>query len=189
MEQPEPGHLDDLFEDLEQQAAGLELAERDAELLDRARGEYAAVTLSDRLHASVGRAVELTLRCGERLGGSLVAAGTDWCSLSVPGGTDTWLVRMPAIAFARGLSPRSLPEPVRPLVARLGFGSALHRAAEASPEIVARLSSGPPLHVRVRRVGADFLEVVDAGPGGTGTLGSALVLSFSALEAVRTREP
>ena len=186
MEQPEPGHLEDLFEDLEQHAAGLELAERDAELLDRARGEYAAVTLSDRLHASVGRTVELTLRCGERVSGTLLAAGADWCSLTSSGGSDVWLVRMPAIARARGLSPRSLPEPVRPVVARLGFASALHRTAEGSPEIVARMSSGPPMHARVRRVGADFLEVDDAGQDAPGP---TLVLAFSALEAVRAREP
>lgn len=184
MEQPEPGHLEDLFEDLEQQAAGLELAERDAELSDRARGEYATVTLADRLHASVGREVTLTLRCGERLGGTLVAAGAGWCSVSLPDGA-AWLVRVPAIALARGLSPRSLPEPARPVAARLGFGSALHRAAEAAPEIVVRLASGPPLHARARRVGADFVEVAAAEAG---SRESSIVLAFSAVEAIRTAE-
>ena len=44
----------DLFDDLEQQADGIALAERDALVAEQSRAEYAAVTLADRLHASVG---------------------------------------------------------------------------------------------------------------------------------------
>lgn len=177
------GRLEDLFEDLEQQAAGLELAERDAELLDRTRGEYAVVTLADRVHASVGRVVELTLRSGQRVSGTITSAGVDWCSVGSPDGRDVRLVRIAAVAAARGLSARSLPEPARPVVARLGFGSALHRFAEASPEVVVRLASGPAVHASLRRVGADFVEVEAAEPGDPGP---TLLLAFSAIEAVGT---
>src|SRR6185436_16834930 len=51
--------LFDLLDDLEGQAEALYAAERDAELADRSRAEYAGVTLAGRLMASVGRDVLL----------------------------------------------------------------------------------------------------------------------------------
>ena len=51
--------LFDLLDDLEGQAEALYAADRDAELADRSRAEYAAVTLAGRLMASVGRHVLL----------------------------------------------------------------------------------------------------------------------------------
>ena len=47
--------LFDLLDDLEGQAEALYAAERDAELADRSRAEYASVTLESRLMASTGR--------------------------------------------------------------------------------------------------------------------------------------
>src|SRR4051794_10210086 len=47
----------DLFDDLEQQAEGLALIGRDAEVAELSRAEYAQVDLADRLHASEGRSV------------------------------------------------------------------------------------------------------------------------------------
>ena len=44
----------DLFDDLEQQADGLALAERDALVVEQSRAEYAEVDLASRLAASVG---------------------------------------------------------------------------------------------------------------------------------------
>ncbi|HLN78673.1 MAG TPA: hypothetical protein VK204_16640 [Nocardioidaceae bacterium] len=179
-----PAGLGGLFEDLEQQAAGMHLAERDAELVDRARGEYAAVTLASRVHASTNRQVLFTLGGGEVLDGTLVEAGTDWCTISTPEPPALWLVRLAEIAVAQGMSDRAVPEAARPAVARLGFASALHRLAGESLHVVIHPVSGRDLRVRVVRIGADFVEVArdqtDAVPAA-----SPLLVPFSAVRAVR----
>lgn len=171
--------LDDVFEDLEQQAAGLGLAERDAELADRARGEYAAVTMADRVHASLGRQVRLALLGGEKVDGELVDAGVDWCAVTSAQGR-AWLVRLAAVAQATGLSSRSLPAAARPVAARLGFGSALHRFAEDDPELLLHLATGPSQRVRLVRVGADFVEVEPADEG----RGTAVLVATGSIRAV-----
>ena len=169
-----------LFEDLEQQAAGLHLAERDAELADRARGEYAAVTFASRIHASLAHEVALTLVGGQVVEGTLTQAGVDWCSVVKPEGQAVSLVRLGAVAAAYGLSSRAVPEPARPAVARLSFGSALHRLAVDQGEVLMQLVSDTSLRVRVLRIGADFVEVESAGPTQT-----RAVVPFGALLAVR----
>ena len=177
--------LGGLFEDLEQQAAGMHLAERDAELLDRTRGEYASVTLASRVHASIDRRVVLTLTGGELLDGTLVGAGPDWCIVSTPEPPADWLVPLAEVAVAQGLSGRAVPEAARPAVARLGFGSALHRLAGESPLVVLHLVSGRDLRVRVVRIGADFVEVEPERPDSTVAVGSAALVPFGAVRAVR----
>jgi hypothetical protein len=184
VKQPDPrdDRLGSLFEDLEQQAAALELEERDAELVDRVQGEYAAVTLGDRVHASLGRAVRLTLHGGEVWEGTLARAGADWLEGTTEGsaGPVGWLVRIDAVCLAAGLSPRALPVAARPAVARLGFSSALRRFAEAVGEVRLLPVGGPDLEGRVVRVGADFVEVDQRSSAGP------IVVAFSALRAVRS---
>jgi hypothetical protein len=175
--------LGGLFEDLEQQAAGIHYAERDAELLDRARGEYATVTFASRVHASSGRPVSLVLVDGSVVEGSLSQVGTDWCALRSADGGSAWLVRLAAVATARGLSPRSLPEAARPALARLGFGSALHRLASEAPEVLLHLVATGPQRIRVVRIGADFVEVEPSA--GTGPA-ETTVVPFSAVVAARS---
>lgn len=176
--------LGGLFEDLEQQAAGFHLAERDAELADRARGEYAAVSFASRVHASLGREVALTIGGGEVVEGTLLQAGVDWCRLSGVG--RTWLVRLGGVVTARGMSARALPEAARPAVARLTFGSALHRLAEESAEVLLHVETVGGLRVRVLRIGADFVEVEPASAvthAGGGT--STMLVPFAAVLAAR----
>lgn len=179
-----PG-LSGVFEDLEQQAAGLHLAERDAELVDRARGEYATVSFASRVHASVGHEVRVNLVGGQVVQGRLAHAGIDWCVVAPSTARATWLVRLAAVAFAHGLSPRAVPEAARPVHARLGFGSALHRLAEEAAALRLHAVSGPVSWVRISRIGADFLEAepVD-GPRGSQ---SPLLVPFAALVAVESR--
>ncbi len=58
-----------LFDDLEGQAAAAWEVDREAELADRARTEYAAVTLVSRLMASRGQSVTIDLPHVGRLAG------------------------------------------------------------------------------------------------------------------------
>jgi hypothetical protein len=176
--------LGGLFEDLEQQAMGMHLAERDAELADRARGEYASVSFASRVHASVGKQVALSLRGGDLVEGVLTQAGADWCIVLGSGGLP-WLVRLDAVVGATGMSSRAVPEPVRPAVARLGFGAALHRLAGEAPEVLLHLDGGPTLRVRVLRIGADFVEAERTGTGGTAATGRPVLVPLAALQVVR----
>ncbi|HEX6248412.1 MAG TPA: hypothetical protein VFZ64_11115 [Nocardioidaceae bacterium] len=184
-DEPDAG-LGALFEDLEQQAAAMELAERDAELADRAQGEYAGVTLESRFHASRGQGVLLSLTGAETVTGTLAEVGAGWCAVTSTSGTGAevrWVVRLAEVAHARGLSSRSVPEAARPAVARLGFGSALRRIGGESAELTVHPVAGPALTVRVLRVGADFAEVVPSdGPG----VGRPLLVAFGGIRAVRS---
>ena len=181
--------LDGLFEDLEQQAAGLHLSDRDAEVADRARGEYAAVTLADRVHASLGRRIRLRLYGGVLVEGRADRAGVDWVHLvgeaGVLGGAEEWMVRLAALESAGGMSSRALPESARPVTARLGFGSAARGWAEHPGEVGVHLVGGGRRAVRISRVGADFLEVVD--DGGVASVGDhdSVLLPFATVAALR----
>lgn len=182
--------LQALFEDLEQQAAGLHLADRDAEIADRARGEYAAVTFADRVHASVGRRVRLRLSGTTVVEGRLDAAGTDWCAVvgGEGGGRSEWVVRLAAVERAVGMSARAVPEPVRPVVARLGFGSAIRRVVDEAADVVLHCTDGSQERVRVLRVGADFLETTATGAGREALAevpGTGALLAFAGVAALR----
>lgn len=181
----EVGDVAGVIEDLEQQAAGMLLAERDAELVDRARGEYATVALSSRVHASIGRPVVLDLWDGGSVEGLLDSAGKDWFLLTSmleaagpAGGGGVTLVRTAAVAAAGGLSDRAVPEAARPIAARLGIGSALHRLTSGGAEVVVSLVTGTRLRGQLGRVGSDFVEL--DGPAGV------RLLPFEALMTVRT---
>src|SRR5205085_1551605 len=67
------------LDDLEQQAQALYDADRESELADRARSEYAAVSLVSRLMASLDRAVVLDVRGVGPVAGRLRRTGPDWC--------------------------------------------------------------------------------------------------------------
>lgn len=186
--------LGDVFEDLEQQAEGLHLAERDAELVDRSRSEYAQVTFAARLHASVGRAVTLTVTGVGRLDGTLARAGVDWCLVETPA-TPTaqeWVVAVPAVSRAGGLSERAVNESARSVVARLTMRSALRGIADSRAEVLLHHLDGSQVRGRLARVGADFVEVVTASDAGADSGGGARhrgrgaeVLALSLLAAVR----
>ena len=105
----------DLFDDLEQQAAGLELERRDAEVEDRVRDEYAEVDLAV-APARLGGVRGGRSGCSgsDEVRGTLVRVGVDWCLLEVDGPVARrrcWCVR--ARWSRRGASPtgRCRPAP------------------------------------------------------------------------------
>ena len=152
--------LGGLFEDLEQQAEGLHLAERDAELADRSRSEYAGVTFASRLHASVGGTVSLAVTGVGPLQGTLTRVGTDWCLLEAAPAGPEWVVALAAVRQAGGLSERAVSEVARPVVARLSMRSALRGIAESRAEVLVHHVDGTQLRGLLGRAGADFVEVV-----------------------------
>jgi hypothetical protein len=165
----------DLFDDLEQQAAGLALSERDALVTEQSRAEYAGVDLVGRLHASVGSRLHVDVTGLGTLDGSLTRVGQGWCLLDVSG--QGWLVALPAVVSVRGLAGGGVAPEARPVAARLGLGSALRGLAEGRGEVVLHRLDGQTLRGLLARVGLDFVEV--------GTRERVDVVPFGAVAAVR----
>ena len=171
----------DLFDDLEQQAEGAALVARDAEVAELARAEYSEVDLASRLHASLDRLVELSLRDGLVVRGRMSRVGDGWCLVCEaperPPDGQEWLVALSAIATVRGLSAHAQPSSVQPVTGRLGLGSALRRVAEELVTVTFFLVDGRRRQGRLGRVGKDFVELVAEG--------GVEVVPFSGVAAVR----
>ena len=171
--------LFDLLDDIEGEAEGLYAVERDAELEDRSRAEYATVPLATRLMASVGRRVSFEVEGVGRVAGELRGVGSGWC-LVHDQGRDA-LVPCAALVSVEGLSERALPEVAWSPVARLGLGSALRRLAEEGAPCVVLTRSGGRHDVVLLRVGADFVEAE-----GVGEKAPRVMVALGALAAVRS---
>lgn len=171
--------LFDFLDDIEGQAEAVLDTERAYEVADRARGEYANVTLASRLMASVGNRVTLRLVGVGDLSGRLGRVAAGWCLIESAG--QEWIIPVSAIAVARGLSPRSVPEEAWPVTARLGLGSALRRVTESGEPAQVRLLDGGHYTATPLRVGQDLLEAA------VGEYDEAMVIPFAALCAVHTR--
>ena len=101
----------ELFDDLEQQAEGMALANRDAEVAELARAEYADVDLVSRLHASVDHPVELHVLGAGVVRGRLGRVGAGWCLVSSEDAGGDAVVVTSALLAARGLAPGPRPDP------------------------------------------------------------------------------
>jgi hypothetical protein len=183
-----------LFDDLEQQAEGLALVERDAEVAELGRAEYAQVTLTARLYASAGRSVTLGVTGLGLLAGTLARVGSGWCLVesAADGRQSTvgeWVVPFSAVLWAAGLSERGVDEASRPVSARLGLGSAVRGIAAERAAIRAHLCDGTVLRGRPARVGADFVELTagddEAPPGVRSDPRPRRVVPFAALAALQ----
>ncbi len=171
----------DLFaviDDIEQEAAAAFAAEREAELVDRARSAYAEVTFVSRLMASVDREVTLHVRGVGPVRGRLQRVGPDWCLVDAT--SRDWVVPLAAVSRARGLSQRALPEVAWSPVARLGLGAALRRVAGTAESCLVHQLDGDRVELVLTRVGADFVE-------GTGVDGGVVVVRLAGLAAVASR--
>ncbi len=177
-------HPDDslfaVFDDLEQQAAGLHLAERDAEVGELALGEYAQVSLLARLHGAGSSTLRLRLCTGEFLRGRIRRVGADWLQVDDEHGA-SWLVPVAAVLTAAGLGERAVSEEALPITARLSMRSALRTLAAARRECVVELLSGDRVEGTLARVGQDFVEVRGLDGGGVE------VVPLRALVTVRER--
>ena len=168
-----------LFEDLEQQAEGLALAERDAEIADLTQAEYLRVSLAARLHASVGTAVRVRLLGGLSLGGRISRLGEDWFLL-VDGAAE-WIVRSEAVVSAAGLSPRALAEESWSVVDRLSLRAILRRFAADATVCTVHFLDQQTTEGRVARVGQDFAELL-VGEGAERTVHLLPLASIAALQ-------
>lgn len=172
-----------VFEDLEQQAAGLHLAERDAEVADLAVAEYAQVTLASRVHASVGRQLTAELLGGRRAAGRLARTGQGWMLLV--DARHEAVVRLDAVRTVRGLSARADPEQAWSVVDRLSLRALLRRLAAQGGLLRIDLVDGGRLEARLGRVGHDFVELGLGEPSRDQPAREVSVLPLAAVAALQ----
>lgn len=174
MDESWEGRLLAFLDDLEDQAASAWSAERDLEVAERARAEYARVDLAGRLTASLGSEIQVTLDGAGSVAGVLRRVADGWCLVKASGAG--WIVPVAAVVSVRGAGVRSVATEARAVTARLGLGSALRGLA--GEQCLVWLRGGSRLEARIGRVGADFVEV-HAGEDRMPTL-----VPFAALSAV-----
>lgn len=167
-----------LLEDLEQQAQGLALAERDAEVGELSLAEYAQVAIAERLHASRGTQVRLQLLGGLTVSGVLARVGDDWALVVGPG---EWLVPHQAVCTVAGASHRAHPAATWPVVDRLSLRALLRRLATDAEGCLVHFVDGQRAEGRVGRVGKDFFEL------GTGTPAGSLLVPVRTVAALQSR--
>ena len=152
-----------VFEDLEQQAEGLHLLERDAEIADLTAAEYSQISLGARLHASLGLELRARLTGGMVVSGRLARAGEDW--LLLVDRSAEWIVRHAGILTLTGLSRRADSEETWSVMDRLSLRALLRRLSSATEKCLVHFADGQQVEGRVGRVGRDFFELyVGAGP-------------------------
>jgi hypothetical protein len=166
------------LDDLEQRAEALYDVDRESELADRSRAEYAAVSLASRLMASLETELTLEVLGVGGVSGVLQRVGSDWCL--VHGAAQDWVVRLPAVVAVSGASARSVPEVAWSPVTRLGVSSALRRLADVGERCRVHAADGTVREVVIDRVGHDFLEA---------TMGEnrRVLLALETLAAVQSR--
>jgi len=153
-----------VFDDLEQQAHGLHLVERDAEVADLTVAEYSRVSLAARLHASLGQDLRVRLQGGRVLAGRLARLGEDWFLLV--DGSSEWVVRHQGVATIGGLSARAHGEDTWSVVDRLTLRAVLRRLATANEPCLVHFCDDQQVEGCIGRVGRDFFELtVGEGAG------------------------
>lgn len=153
-----------LFADLEAELAAAESMEIAAEVADRSRWEIGRLTLVDRLLASVGGSISISVAPGSALVGRLQAAGPDWLLLDETAHRSA-LVPLRAVRSLAGLSAYAVaPGSEGLLQSRLDLRYALRSLARGRADVVVVLVDGARLLGRIDRVGADFIEMSEHPP-------------------------
>lgn len=148
---------DALFADLEARWAAEASAELDRDIAEATRFERAAVGLVDRLRASLGEVLTLTLSGQRLVEVRLDAVGQDW--LAGTDGHQGVVVPLQAVQAVDGLSRRAAPE--RSAVRqRLGLSAVLRRMARDRAVVEVRGNGGELIvHGLLLGVGRDHCEV------------------------------
>lgn len=179
---------DDLFADLEAQADALDVAERAGEIAERARIEFAAIAMHDRLRAAVGGVLRLQLAGGLAVAGTLTRMGADWLLIDEVAAGEAFVV-LPAVRSISGLGRHSAaPGSGGAVLARLTLRTALRGVARDRSGVRVHLVDGGVLAATIDRVGADFIEVAQHPIGESrrrSEVREAALVPFTALTAIR----
>jgi hypothetical protein len=153
-----------LFADLEAQAEELEIAQRAAEIDERARAESGRIRLLDRLRPAVGLPVRL--RClGDAVAGVVRRVGPDWVLVDEGSDRET-VVATAALLSVSGLTQLSaVPDTESTVESRLGLRHVLRGIARDRSAVRITDRSGSTVDGTIDRLGADFMEVAEHAAG------------------------
>ncbi|MGY1838291.1 MULTISPECIES: hypothetical protein [unclassified Modestobacter] len=180
-----------LFADLEAQAADQEAAELDAESASRSRAELGRVHLADRLRGAVGAEVVLTCAGVGELAGRLVEVGVDWLLLTDVQQREL-LVATRAVRAVGGLTTLTVDGATDGTQSRLDLRRALRGLARDRATVQCLLDDGSVFAGTVDRVGADHLELAEHAvdrPRRRGAVSGVRAIVLAAVVAVRTLPP
>jgi hypothetical protein len=155
----------ELFADLEAQAARLEQAERAGEIDERTRGEVGSLRWRDRARAAVGTPLRLRLSGGLAASGVLARVGPDWLLIDEGRGREALVVSR-AVLAVRGLGRyAAVPDSEGVVEARLGLRHALRGIARDRSSVRVHLVDGATIDATIDRVGADFVDLAQHPAG------------------------
>lgn len=155
---------DQLFADLEGQAAAAEAIELAAEVADRTRREVGRLGLVHRLRAAHGASLVVRVLGGEVLTGTVADVGADWVLLE-QGGARASLVPLAAVVALSGLGARTeLPGSEGVVAQRLDLRYALRRLVRDRAAVEVVLADGTCVTGTFDRVGADHAELAQHLP-------------------------
>jgi hypothetical protein len=179
---------DDLFADLEAQADALEVAERAVEVSERARIEFGALGMLDRLRAAVGGPVRLRVGVDLVVAGTVRRTGSDWLLIDEGSGREA-VVAVAAVRAVHGLGRTSAAPGTEGAVSgRLGLRAVLRGIARDRSAVRMHFGDGEVLDATIDRVGVDFVEVARHGANEArrrGEVREVVLVPIAALAAVR----
>jgi hypothetical protein len=156
---------DQLFADLEGQAAAADAADLAAEVADRTRREVGRLRLVDRLRAAPGARVVLRVQGGEVLTGTVADVGADWVLLE-QAGAQAALVPLGRVLALSGVGYRTdLPGSEGQVEGRLDLRFALRRLARDRAVVELVLADGTVVTGTFDRVAADHVDLAQHLPG------------------------
>jgi hypothetical protein len=181
-----------LFADLSAQLERAEAEAEWAETASRARAEFGAVRLTDRLRGNAGSRLSLRCRGAGQVVGTLMDIGADWLLLEDDGAAEV-LVAVPAVLTVGGLGRvTAAPEDQGAVRPRLDLRWAVRALARDRSRVQVVLLDGARLTGTVDRVGADFFELaehpVDA-PRRPSEVQGVQAVPLSGIASVRTALP
>ncbi len=153
-----PVRWDELFDDIEAQAAAAAAAEMAGEVADRTRRERALVELADRLVAARGHPLRLRVVGGGGYDGVLADVAQQWCVLVAPAPV---LVPLAAVTSLTGLGSAAATTGRTGVQRRLSLSWALRAVARDRSPVRLDLVDGSQLTGTLDAVYADHVDLAE----------------------------
>jgi hypothetical protein len=148
-----------LFADVESQLEAADRAELAGEVADRTRREVARLRLADRLRASVGAELQLSVAGAGALRGRLRRVGEGWLLVQPEAGPAALVLRTALLAVDGLPAAATEPGSEGPVLSRLDVGHALRAIARDRSPVAVQLRDGTRLDGTLDRIGSDFADL------------------------------